>query len=126
MRTHYLKNAEIWDIQSCPMDSYEWKNILAWRQQAFVHMYETHAYTWIWAASSIGSFTLNSAWNIVRTSCPIFDLADVVWFYCHSPKISYCTLGALHDRLLTTTRLKNFPIVDNDICVLCQDDIETI
>ena len=90
------------------MDSVVWKNITAARQSASLHMYQNPCDTWIWTASPHGLFTLTLAWNIVRSPDPIFNLAEVIWFAGNNPKISYCTLGAIHDRLHTTARLKQF------------------
>ena len=108
------------------MDSVVWKNITAARQSASLHVYQNPCDTWIWTASPHGLFTLTSAWNIERSPAPIFNLAEVIWYSWYNPKMSCCTLRAIHDRLPTTARLKHFQIVDNDACVLCDTGNETI
>jgi len=40
MKDHYLKESSICEIDADPMDSYVWKNIIAARQLASLHMYE--------------------------------------------------------------------------------------
>ena len=47
---------------------------------------------------------------------PEFELAVVVWFT--SPNVSCCLLTALTNRFLTRHRIKQFGIVDQDLCVI--------
>ena len=108
------------------MDSYVSKNIVDVRQLASMHMYQDSTNIWEWTASSNRAFTLASAWHIVRSHAPIFDLADVIWFLGCIPKMACCILKALHDRLPTSARLKQFKIVSSDMCVLCNKESETI
>jgi len=77
--------------------------------------------TWVWTASSNGRFSLSSAWNIVRQSS-LFELANIEWFPCHSPKMACCLLSALNEGLLTADRLKN-SIIDQDLCHLESETI---
>jgi len=101
------------------------KNIIAAPQLASLHMYENPSDIWIWTASPNGTFTLSSAWNIVRLHGPSFDFVDVLWFPGHIPKMSCCILGAIHDKLPTSARLKHFNVVPHDTCVLCNSETET-
>jgi len=47
------------------------------------------------------------------------------WFGSHLTALKWLVAFGLHDRLLTVNRLKNFGIVEVDICVLCKGDPET-
>ena len=60
-----------------------------------------------------------------QSSSPKFILAETVWFPGHVPKLACCILRALHDRLPTTARLRQFHIVDKDTCTLCDTGVET-
>jgi len=64
--------------------------------------------------------------NIVRQPSPLFELSSIVWLPCHSPKMACCLLRALHGGLITASRLKNFSIIDQDLCVFCCQESETI
>ena len=80
LREHYSKGKSIWEIHTQPMDFYVWKNIVDARQLSSMHMYQDNTNKWEWLASSNGAFTLASAWHIVRSPAPQFDLVDVTWF----------------------------------------------
>ena len=73
-----------------------------------------------------GQFALKTALNIVRTPSTKFNLANIIWFPGHVPNMSCCTLRAIHERLPTTARLKQFQIVASDTCTLCDTGTETI
>jgi len=78
----------------------------------------------------VGSYfrkvSFSSAWNIVRNLSPNFELHSIIWFPHHSPKMAYCLLRAMNDRLLTKSRLESYSIIDQDMCVLCYNEPETI
>ena len=56
---------------------------------------------------------------------PPFVLYNIVWFPCHSPKMACILLRALHDRFLTAAD-KSFSIPDQDACVPCCNEPETV
>ena len=57
---------------------------------------------------------------------PPFESAEVVWSQPIYPKMSCCLLGALTNRLFTRSRLLQFGIINQDICVLYSSHMETI
>ncbi|XP_020245010.1 uncharacterized protein LOC109823135 [Asparagus officinalis] len=72
-----------------------------------------------WLPTGNGVFSFYSAWNHIRSSGAVFELYNVVWFPSSNPRMSYCLLKALYNRLSTRDRLINFGISSSDICVLC-------
>ena len=124
MKIHYFKELSIWEDDVHPMDTYMWKDMAHVRQIALLHMHEDDSGQWLWAASSNGQFLFVSAWNIVRSLSP--PSIHYFGFPCHSPKMKCCLLRALNDRLFTASRLKQFSIIDQDLCVHCYKECETV
>lgn len=85
-----------------------------------------HEDYWRWSPSSNGLFSFSSAWDSIRSSSAAFPYHNVVWFPSNSPKMACCLLKGLLDRLPTRSRLKNFSIIESDLCVLCDGGQETI
>ncbi|XP_020258783.1 uncharacterized protein LOC109835210 [Asparagus officinalis] len=75
--------------------------------------------SWKWLPSGNGEFSFHSAWNHIRSSGAAFELYNVVWYPSSNPRMSYCLLKALYNRLPTRDRLINFGISSSEICVLC-------
>ena len=121
---YYQKHHSIWEAPVHPMDSFTCKHLCHIRQFMLVHMYQTPNDTWI--QSSAGKFSFASAWNLVGDYSPPFELAPVVWFPPLSPKMSPCLLRALHNKLLTSARLKHFGSTEHNTCVLCESSPESI
>ena len=121
---HYKKLYSIENAPVHPMNSVSWKELCQIRQFMLSHMHYTNN-KWQWGPCSSGLFTLKSAWNEVRQSSPAFELASVVWYPHHCPKMSTCLLRTLLDKLLTRDRLKQYGIVEQDFCVLCNSETET-
>ena len=90
------------------------------------HTYLDNADKWIWTSIFKWSFLPHFSTEHSLSPRPKFELAGVIWFPGHIPKMSCCTLRAIHDRLPTTARLKQFHIVQTDTCVLCNKETETI
>jgi len=86
MKEHYLKGNSKWEEGTYPVDSFVWKNIIAARQLASLHMFQNPIGNWPWTASPKGIFSLASAWNIVRAPDPIFEFCDVICFQDIIPK----------------------------------------
>jgi len=82
--------------------------------------------TWGWGflvlgcCSQQGEFSFNSAWEVVREHHPQFPPYSLIWNPYSSPKMSTCTLRAIHDKLLTRTRLESFQTIQGNGCVLCE------
>ena len=90
---------------------------------------ETHARQediWLWKLTKLGKYSFACTWDNVRHSGQNFDLANMIWFRCSSPKMSMCCLRALKGKLPTKSFLKSLGITDNDLCVLRKHWIENI
>ena len=126
MRKVYCTNSSPWESHAHPMDSGTWKHIMNSKKLAQLYIATEDSDNWVWTASASGNFTFTSAWDVARTPSPPFDLTEVVWCTAICPKMSCCLLRALSNRLLTRSRLLQFGITDQDLCVRCHTSSETI
>ena len=127
MRERYYKNNTFWEASISSLDSGTWKFLTNLQEVAANNMsqnFETGS--WSWNATSNGSFTFKSAWNIIRCPSSVFEFNTLIWYAANSPKMSCCLLRVLKNRLLIQDRLHNFRIIQELQCVLCNTGIESI
>ena len=70
--------------------------------------------------------TLSSAWNTVRHIGDEFEFHQLIWFPRHSLKMAMCLLRALQMKLLTKDRFTKVGIIQDNVCVLCNTQPETL
>jgi len=81
---------------------------------------------WKWNYfKSAGSFSFNSAWEIVRHRQHPYQFANMIWFPSSNPKMAVCLLRALHGKLLTRDFLKSIGVSDIDARALCNSSQES-
>ena len=119
MKQHYKKHYTISEDSAHLMDSMAWKDLCQVRQVMLEHIYQAPHGLRQWRPHQSGVLSFKSAWKVIRSHSTTFDLANVVWYPNHCPKISTCLLRAVQDKLLTRARLKQFGVVEQDTCVLC-------
>ena len=90
----------MWEAPISPLDSGPWKFIASLHNVAANAMSQNlNSGRWTWSANSNGCFDICSAWNMVRTPPPVFELYSLVWFPSNGPKMACCLLRALKNRL---------------------------
>lgn len=125
MRNVYLKNQPIASISSTLLDSGTWKWIASSKDVALQHLeidlsVETNDQIWRWdGASFCTAAVIRSS---LRANQPVYPLYKLIWSPIGAPKMSVCTIRALHNRLPTADR-----IYDTQVnCYLCNTEPETI
>ena len=73
----------------------------------------------IWNGHPSGSFTVNSAWEILRESRPKNTMHHLLWFKGHVPRQSFILWLASLERLRTMDRLYSTGVITNTTCILC-------
>ena len=79
----------------------------------------------VWTGHTSGTFTIASAWELLREKRPINNLHHLLWFPGHIPRQSFIMWLACLGRLQTMDRLNSVGIIDNNICILCGHHTET-
>ncbi|KAL9812116.1 putative reverse transcriptase zinc-binding domain-containing protein [Arabidopsis thaliana] len=71
------------------------------------------------------SFSTKHTWNHIRALSPIVPWLRGVWFNHATPKYSFCTWLAVHDRLSTGERMVKCNRGASGVCVFCTNTMET-
>lgn len=70
-------------------------------------------------------FTFSETWTLFNPPNPVVPWHDQVWFSGSIPKHSFIMWMCCLDRLPTLSRLRNWGIVEEDTCFLCEIFFET-
>ncbi|KAG7586730.1 Reverse transcriptase zinc-binding domain [Arabidopsis thaliana x Arabidopsis arenosa] len=70
-------------------------------------------------------FSTKNTWNNIRLSSPKVPWHKGAWFAHATPKLSFCTWLAIHNRLSTGDRMMKWNGSASGNCVLCRNNIET-
>lgn len=71
------------------------------------------------------SFSTKDTWNHIRTTTAKVRWHKGVWFTHATPKYTFCTWLAMHNRLSTGDRMSSWNAGANTTCVLCSNVLET-
>lgn len=71
------------------------------------------------------NFSSKQTWNLIREHKPISDWHKAVWFSFSTPRHSFITWLAYHDRLATGEKLRNWDAAARVCCVFCGETVET-
>ncbi|XP_010481206.1 PREDICTED: uncharacterized protein LOC104760055 [Camelina sativa] len=83
---------------------------------------------YLWAKPNVDPqdrFGFSDTWNMCRLSAPQVHWHKQVWFTCSIPKQSFIMWFCCLDRMPTLSRLRNWGIVEDDTCHLCEIYFET-
>ncbi|KAL1194824.1 putative ribonuclease H protein [Cardamine amara subsp. amara] len=70
-------------------------------------------------------FSTKDTWNQIRTISNKVEWHKAVWFTHATPKYSFCSWLAIHNRLSTGDRMLNWNVGSSGMCVLCSNGLET-
>ncbi|KAL1200909.1 hypothetical protein V5N11_016537 [Cardamine amara subsp. amara] len=70
-------------------------------------------------------FSSQDTWYLTRQANPVCDWFKGVWFPNSTPKFSFITWIAIHNRLATGDRLLRWNIGANGSCIFCGEGVET-
>lgn len=80
-----------------------------------------------WLHTQNGLYTPTSGYEWMLGTLPAFPMAKAIWSKFNIPKYSFICWLVVHGRILTKDRLMSWNImVDNDICALCNLEVESI
>ncbi|XP_026433567.1 uncharacterized protein LOC113331007 [Papaver somniferum] len=79
----------------------------------------------IWRPSSHGFFTIKDTYKTISNHNDPVIWLYLVWFKNYIPRQSFITWVTLHGRLKTRAKLKQWGLIENPSCVLCDGGIET-
>lgn len=79
----------------------------------------------VWTLTATGSYSVQSAWDKIRSFGPRVDWVKVVWFKHYVPKWSIIQWMIILRRLSTKDRIHQWGIVFDAICCLCDIRIES-
>lgn len=82
--------------------------------------------TIIWKLQPLGVFSINSAWDALRSQKAVVEWASVAWHKYAVPKFSCYSLLAVSRRLLTKESLTYMGFQVDSRCVLCGNLPESI
>lgn len=77
----------------------------------------------VWLPSRNGSYSLRSAWEVIRVSNGRQDWCSSVWFPKNVPRWAFILWMAMQGKLASKDRLLKWSVVDNATCVLCRNGL---
>ncbi|KAJ6984025.1 hypothetical protein NC653_022290 [Populus alba x Populus x berolinensis] len=73
----------------------------------------------VWKGHHSGTFTVHSAWELLRESRPENCMHHILWYKSHIPRQSFILWLASKKRLSTMDRLHNAGMLAHTTCILC-------
>ncbi|KAL9840450.1 putative reverse transcriptase zinc-binding domain-containing protein [Arabidopsis thaliana] len=80
---------------------------------------------WKWKTGFKNNFSSNETWKMLRVEKPICRWAKGIWFSEATPKFSFITWLAIHDRLTTGARMRSWNTQVDTTCKFCAEPVET-
>lgn len=79
----------------------------------------------VWAPSKGGDFTLRDTYEAMRVKKAPWQWASLIWFSVNIPRHAFVAWMALRKCMKTLHRLREWGVVDSELCVHCWDFTET-
>lgn len=70
-------------------------------------------------------FSTKRTWSLIRQEHPTEYWYSGIWFQYSTPKYSFCTWLAIHNRLSTGDRMATWNSWISSLCIFCQQETET-
>ena len=80
----------------------------------------------IWAISPCSKYHVSSTWNALRTHYPHVAWHKLIWFPKFIPRHSFIFWLAIKSKLRTKDKLKEWGVIDDAKCFLCNQVDETL
>ncbi|KAJ6889562.1 hypothetical protein NC652_030338 [Populus alba x Populus x berolinensis] len=80
---------------------------------------------YIWSGHPSGTFTIDSAWELLRERKPKTAMHHILWYAGCIPRQSFILWLASIGRLNTGDRMQRMGINANTTCILCDQHVET-
>lgn len=86
---------------------------------------EEDIHLWHWKTGFKRKFSSSETWKQIRVARPICECAKGIWFPQATPKHSFITWLAMHNRLSTGDRMVKWNQQVHSACILCPEPMET-
>lgn len=79
----------------------------------------------VWAPAANGMFSLADTYNFLRSTKAPWKWSSLVWFTARIPRHAFVAWLTLRGGLKTLKKLKDWNVVQSDVCVHCWHEQET-